>query len=60
MEVFGGKYDEFERLNKAILMFYGDRVVRVGTEMETEVTWETLRGRVRGLLGELGASERED
>jgi hypothetical protein len=24
------------------------------------VTWETLKGRMRGLLDELGASERKD
>jgi UMP-CMP kinase len=60
VEVFRGRYDEFERLNKPILEFYGDKVVRIGTETDTEVTWETLKGRVRGLLDELGASERKD
>lgn len=59
-EVFRGRYDEFERLNKPILEFYGDKVVRVGTETDTEVTWETLKAKVRGLLAELGASERKD
>jgi UMP-CMP kinase len=60
VEVFRGRYDEFERLNKPILEFYGDKVVRIGTETDTEVTWETLKGRVRGLLSELGASERKE
>jgi adenylate kinase family enzyme len=60
VEVFRGRYDEVERLNKPILEFYGDKVVRVGTETDTEVTWETLKAKVRGLLGELGASERKD
>ncbi|KAM0694650.1 hypothetical protein Q7P36_005006 [Cladosporium allicinum] len=60
VEVFRGRYDEFELLNEPILKFYGDKVVRIGTESDTEVTWETLKGRVRGLLGELGASERGD
>jgi UMP-CMP kinase len=59
VEVFRGRYDEFERLNGPILEFYGDKVVRIGTETDTEVTWETLKGRLRGLLGELGASERK-
>lgn len=52
--------DSVEVLNKSFLEFYGDKVIRIGTEMDTEVTWETLKGRVGGLLVELGASERKD
>ena len=58
VEVFRGRYDEFERLNKPILDFYVDKVFRVGTEMDTEVTWENLKPEVGGMLCELGAVER--
>jgi adenylate kinase family enzyme len=60
VEIFRGRYDEFERLNKPILEFYVDKVVRVGTDTDTEVTWENLMAEVGGFLGELGAIERED
>jgi adenylate kinase family enzyme len=60
VEVFRGRYDEFERLNKPILDFYVDKVVRVGTETDTEVTWENLKAEVGGMLCELGAIKRND
>jgi UMP-CMP kinase len=60
VEVFRGRYDEFELSNRPILEFYVDKVVRVGTETDTEVTWEALKAKVGFLLGELGASVRED
>jgi UMP-CMP kinase len=59
VEVFRGRYDEFELSNRPSLEFYIDKVVRVGTETDTEVTWEALKAKVGFLLGELGASERE-
>lgn len=60
VEVFRKRFDEFERLNGQVMDFYGDRAMRIGTETSTEVTWETLKGRVSGLLGEQGAVEREN
>lgn len=59
VEVFRRRYDEFQRLNGRIVEFYGEKAMRIGTETCTDVTWMTLKARARGLLGELGANERE-
>jgi len=59
VEVFRQRYDEFEPLNGHVVEFYGDKAMRIGTETSTEMTWEILMAAVRGLLGELGASESE-
>jgi hypothetical protein len=42
------------------MALYGDGAVYVSTKMETSVSWEVLKTRVRGLLEELGAVERTE
>lgn len=50
VEVFARRYAEFERLNGDILGLYGGWIVRVGTDGETEESWEILKGIVGGIV----------
>lgn len=57
VEVFRARYDEFAELNKELLAKYGDSVVQIGTETETDETWKRLQSRWSELLDELEAME---
>lgn len=50
-DVFAMRYAEFERLNGLIIERYSDRVVRVGTELGTENTWERVRQMEQEIFG---------
>lgn len=60
VDIFRGRYDEFERLNRPILEYYGGKIVLFDTGTDTVVTWRKLKMLMGELLNELGASERKD
>lgn len=46
VEVFRARYDEFAKLNGELLAKYGDNVVQIGTETESDETWERLQAQM--------------
>ncbi|KAM0709886.1 hypothetical protein Q7P35_003929 [Cladosporium inversicolor] len=57
VEIFRMRYDEFERLNGAIMQMYSDIIFRVDTTTGMGETWDGLHDKVGQLMEQLGGTK---